>query len=327
MTEKTCSAFSCDFCDSVFTRSYNLRRHVERKHPTQNVTLDSRNVNLFPQNVTLFPHFVTPVAQNVTLLENKINCEENTCINCNKVFANKWTLKRHNINCNGPKDPQICSFCNRSFNTRNGKSKHIKICKTKNTALIVQPSNSLSENTSKNDINSITNNITIGTQNNINTTNNFNIVIYDQNRTNFVTDHITKDILRNILLRNMDDGAIRKYSDQVMQREENNCIRKLDKRSSYSQVHIGENKWKNVPDKIVYPEIVSKIAEDMQDRVSEDFSTLKSKEKLFALLDYIIFQQTSDDDTETERRYKRIYNLLLDEQKLYAINSTRLNAT
>ena len=316
MTENKCSAFSCEICDSVFTRSYNLRRHTERKHPIQ-------NVNLFPQNVNLPP-------QNVNLLENKINSEENTCINCNKVFANKWTLKRHNINCNGHTDPQICGFCNKSFTTRAGKSRHIKICKIKSTALIIQPSNILSENTSKNDINSITNNITIGTQNNtnnINTTNNFNIVIYDQNRTNFVTDHITTDMLRNILLRNMDDGAIRKYSDQVMQREENNCIRKLDKRSSYSQVHIGENKWKNVPDKIVYPEIVSKIAEDMQDRVSEDFSTLKSKEKLFDLLDYIIFQQTSDDDTEMERRYKRIYNLLLDEQKLYAINSTRLNMT
>ena len=324
MTENKCSAFSCEFCDSVFTRSYNLRRHTERKHSTQNVNLFPQNVNLPPQNVNLFPQNVNLPPQNVNLLENKINSEENTCINCNKVFANKWTLKRHNINCTGNKDPQICGFCNKSFTTRAGKSRHIKICKIKNTALIVQPNNSVSE-TPHNDINNITNNITIGTQNN--TTNNFNIVIYDQNRTNFITDHITTDILRNILLRNMDDGAIRKYSDQVMQREENNCIRKLDKRSSYSQVHIGENIWKNVPDKIVYPEIVSKIAEDMQDRVSEDFSTLKSKEKLFDLLDYIIFQQTSDDDTEMERRYKRIYNLLLDEQKLYAINSTRHSST
>ena len=59
----------------------------------------------------------------------------------------------------------------------------------------------------------------------------------------------------------------------------------------------------------------------MQDVVNDEFENLKSKEKLFDLLDYFIFKETSDDNKEAERRFKRIYNLIVEEQKLYAIEA------
>ena len=189
MTESRKTEFKCEFCHSIFTRSYNLKRHIERKHDAQNVT---------------------PVAQNVTLLGENKNLQENQCSHCNKILANTYSLKRHNIKCTGVKDPYICNFCNKSFNTRNGKSKHTKICKLKN----------------------------------------------------------------------------------------------------------------NIPDRKIYPELISQIAEDMQEVVNDKFENLKSKEKLFDLLDYFIFKQVPEDNKETERRYKQIYNLVVEEQKLYAIGAS-----
>ena len=314
MTETIKSEFKCEFCDSNFSRAYNLKRHTERKHVAQNVNPVAQNVNLFAQNVN-------PVAQNVNLFqENKI-LNENQCIHCKKILANKWSLKRHNIKCTGVKDPHICNFCNKAFNSRVGKSKHIKICKVKNNALIVR---AVDENSTQP---LVTNNIT---NNNINTTNNinngtinYNIIIYEDKKTKFLKDHMSNKTLRHILYNNTDETVFSKYNSELMERLENNCIRKSDKRSNYSQIHVGENKWKNIPDRKIYPEIISQIAEDMQDVVNDKFENLKSKEKLFDLLDYFIFKETSDDDKEAERRYKRIYNLVLEEQKLFAISAAR----
>ena len=210
------------------------------------------------------------------------------------------------------------------FGSRAAKSRHIKICKVKNTALIVKPVDTniqaLTGQQITNNNNIINNNNNTNITNNVGTIN-YNIVIYDDKKTKFLKDHITHQRLRHILYSNTDETVFSKYNSKLMERAENNCIRKSDKRSNYSQIHIGENKWKNIPDKKIYPEIISQIAGDMQDVVNDKFENLKSKEKLFDLLDYFIFKETSDDNKEAERRYKRIYNLVVEEQKLYAIEA------
>ena len=324
MTETNKTIYKCEFCDSTFSRTYNLRRHVIRTHDAQNVTPDAQNVTPVAQNVTPDAQNVTPIAQNVTFFKEHNNIQENQCTHCNKILANKWSLKRHNIKCIGIKDPYICNFCNKSFNTRNGKCKHIKICKLKNSALIIRPTN-INSAAQGNLIPNVINNVNNITNNNTNNINNgivnYNIIVYDEKKTNFVKDHITLKEFKYILNTNTDETVFSKYNRQLMQREENNCIRKLDKRSNYSQIHLGDNKWENIPDIKVYPEIISQLAVDMQDEVNDKYDNLKSKEKLFDLLDYFIYKQITDDDKETERRYKRIYSLVLLEQKLAAISA------
>ena len=332
MTENKKLENKCINCDCSFTRLYNLRRHTERKHKNivaQKCNPFAQKCNPFAQKCNPFAQKCNPFAQNCNPFQENEKVEENQCIYCKKILANKWSLKRHNIKCTDTKESNSyeCNFCNKIFNTRNGKSKHLKICKIKNTALIIKPSEDTNINTNNstqpmvinnNNINNINNNITNNTNNG---TINYNIVIYDEKKTNFIKEHITYEKLKFLLNTNTDETVFSKYNSQLMEKEENNCIRKSDKRSNYSQIHIGENKWKNIPDKKIYPEIISQIAGDMQDMVNDKFKNLKSKEKLFDLLDYFIFKETSDDDKETERRYKKIYNLIIEEQKLYAINA------
>ena len=319
------SNYKCQFCDYESNKKYNLTRHMEIKHLQKNVTLPQKNVTLPQKNVTFPQKNVTFPQKNVTLQENieqRDQNKSNKCNKCEKIFCTNWYLLKHNGICKGIVTSEQCNFCNNMFASRAAKSRHLKICKEKSKALIVRPPD---ENTVELSGQQITNNNNINSNNTTITNNigtvNYNIVIYNDKKTPFIKDHISHQRLRHILNTNTDETVFSKYNSEIMDRVENNCIRKSDKRSNYSQIHIGENKWKNIPDKKIYPEIISQIAEDMQDVVNDEFENLKSKEKLFDLLDYFIFKQASDDNKEAERRFKRIYNLIVEEQKLYAIEA------
>ena len=317
MTENKMSSFTCEFCDYKTNRQYNLLRHMDIKHVQKNVTLPQKNVT-FPQKNVTFPQ------KNVTLPENVEKINQNQCIKCKKIFCTNWYLLKHTAICKGLVASEQCHLCNTIFASRAAKSRHIKICKAKSTALILKPSDTHVEDALVQQVTN-NNNITNNTINNTITNNvgtvNYNIVIYDEKKTHFLKDHISNRTLHHILHANTDETVFSKYNSELMERAENNCIRKSNRRSNYSQIHIGENKWKNIPDKKIYPEIISQIAEDMQEVVNDKFENLKSKEKLFDLLDYFIFKQAPEDNKETERRYKRIYNLVVEEQKLYAIEA------
>ena len=332
MTETINSDFKCEFCDSIFSRSYNLKRHVERKHAQQNVNIVQQNVNIAQQNVNI-------AQQNVNIVQQKViisNTDTFACIKCTRIFKKQWICTRHEKICLGTVNPLECTYCHKLYSSRQTKSIHMKKCKETAIVLYDSNTNNNANNNTNDTINtdqpsSITNNITNNTNtntttninNNINNgTINYNIIIYEDKKTKFLKDHMTNKTLRHILYNNTDETVFSKYNSELMERLENNCIRKSDKRSNYSQIHVGENKWKNIPDRKIYPEIISQIAEDMQDVVNDKFENLKSKEKLFDLLDYFIFKETAD-DKETERRYKRIYNLVLEEQKLFAISAAR----
>ena len=325
MTENKMSNYKCELCDYKTNKKYNLTRHTDIKHMQINVTLPQKNVTFPQKNVTFPQKNVTLPQKNVTFSQNIKQSDQNTCNKCDKcekIFCTNWYLLKHYNICKGIVTSEQCHFCNNMFASRAAKSRHLKVCKAKNTALIIKPDTETQINTGP-----ITNNIT---NNNTNITNNvgainYNIVIYNDKKTPFIKDHITHQKLKQILNSHTDETVFSRYNSQIMERVENNCIRKSDKRSNYSQIHIGENKWKNIPDKKIYPDIISQIAEDMQDVVNDEFENLKSKEKLFDLLDYLIFKETSDNNKEAERRYKRIYNLILDEQKLYAIEAAATN--
>ena len=316
MTETIKSEFKCEFCDSNFTRSYNLKRHTERIHAAQKVNILAQKVNILAQKVNI-------PAQKVNILETHIL----SCTKCERTFKKHWNCTRHEKTCLGTTNPLECTHCHKIYSSKQSKYAHMKKCKEQsivlyngNTNLIPSDPSSITNNITNNNINNTTNNINNGTIN-------YNIIIYEDKKTKFLKDHISNAKLRHILYSNTDETVFSKYNSELMERLENNCIRKSDKRSNYSQIHVGENKWKNIPDRKIYPDIISQIAGDMQDVVNDKFENLKSKEKLFDLLDYFIFKETSDDDKETERRYKKIYNLIIEEQKLYAINAARSENT
>ena len=312
MTVNTKTEFKCEFCDSNFTRSYNLKRHMERKHAQQKVNIAQQKVNIAQQKVNI-------PQQKVIISE----LDAFPCTKCKRTFKKQWICTRHEKTCLGTVNTLECIYCHKIYSSKQSKYAHMKKCKEQ--AIVVyngNPNTSVNENIIHP---LVTNNITNNhINNNINNgTINYNIVIYEDKKTKFLKDHISNAKLRHILYSNTDETVFSKYNSELMERLENNCIRKSDKRSNYSQIHIGENKWKNIPDRKIYPDIISQIAGDMQDIVNDKFENLKSKEKLFDLLDYFIFKETSDDDKETERRYKKIYNLIIEEQKLYAINAAR----
>ena len=336
MTENTKTEFKCQFCDSNFTRSYNLKRHMERKHAQQKVIISQDKVIIPQQKVIISKDKVIISKDKVIIPAQKVNILETdglSCTKCERVFKKQWICTRHEKKCSSTINPLECTFCHKIYSTKQSKFVHMKKCKDQ--AIVLYNNNSdantnANANTAESLVtNNITNNNNINNINNNNTNNinngtiNYNIVIYDEKKTNFIKEHITYEKLKFLLNTNTDETVFSKYNNHLMEKEENNCIRKSDKRSNYSQIHIGENKWKNIPDKKIYPEIISQIAGDMQDIVNDKFENLKSKEKLFDLLDYFIFKETSDDDKETERRYKKIYNLIIEEQKLYAINAAR----
>ena len=276
MTENTKTEFKCQCCDSNFTRSYNLKRHMERKHAQQKVIISPDKVIIPQQKVIISKDKVIIPQQKVIISE----LDTFSCKKCERVFKKQWICTRHEKKCSSTINPLECTFCHKIYSTKQSKFVHMKKCKDQ--AIVLYNNSDADANANTNTAQSlVTNNIT---NNNINNTNNinngtinYNIVIYDEKKTNFIKEHITYEKLKFLLNTNTDETVFSKYNNHLMEKEENNCIRKSDKRSNYSQIHIGENKWKNIPDKKIYPEIISQIAGDMQDIVNDKFENLKSK--------------------------------------------------
>jgi hypothetical protein len=270
MTETIKTEFKCEFCDSNFSRAYNLKRHTERKHAQQKVIIPQQKV-IIPQQKVIIPQQKVIISDSYTF----------PCTKCARTFKKQWICTRHEKTCLGTVNPLECSYCHKLYSTKQSKFVHMKKCKE--TAIVLYNGNTNNTNATTDQQPLVTNNIT---NNNINNTNNinngtinYNIIIYEDKKTKFLKDHMSNKTLRHILYNNTDETVFSKYNSELMERLENNCIRKSDKRSNYSQIHVGENKWKNIPDRKIYPEIISQIAEDIQDVVNDKFENLKSKEK------------------------------------------------
>ena len=271
---------------------------MERKHVQQKVIISPDKVIIPQQKVIISKDKVIIPQQKVIILET----DGLSCTKCERVFKKQWICTRHMKTCSSTINPLECTFCHKIYSTKQSKFVHMKKCKDQAIVLYNNNSdtnanantaqslvtNNITNITNNNNINNInnnnTNNINNNNTNNINNgTINYNIVIYDEKKTNFIKEHITYEKLKFLLNTNTDETVFSKYNNHLMEKEENNCIRKSDKRSNYSQIHIGENKWKNIPDKKIYPEIISQIAGDMQDIVNDKFENLKSKEKFLEL--------------------------------------------
>jgi hypothetical protein len=164
--------------------------------------------------------------------------------------------------------------------------------------------------------------------------NNVNIVVYNPNNIEFLTDHINlKSLFSDMANQSQDKPAILShYSRALINRKENQCVRKTNVRSSHSQVHVGDNNWESRLDKDVYPKVVCNIANQMSDLVTrmQDDKAFKLHRKVFSklvpFLDYM-----SDEgyayDVEKEIEMKRHFRKLGQELVLIFSDCTRTKTT
>jgi len=267
----------------------------------QNVNIEGQNVNIEGQNVNI-------EGQNVNIVHS--------CHRCSKVLATKKSLNRHISVCDGTMNSNVCSKCNKSFSCRQSKSRHLQNCKGE-VSLHVDGSMTQYNNSEVNNIQTQNN---IENQQNIQTQNNNNITIVTFNPEDvativpLLTDHIDIRALKAAIKTNDKPDVLLKYTEELMKKPENRCVKKTNMRSSHSSVHVGNNKWRLKPDALVYPKLVSDIAtlaQDLLEKCKQHRSIPQHLiQGLIAFNEYIADKGYCNEDSSTQDRvmngYKRV---------------------
>jgi hypothetical protein len=331
----------CDLCDYITLRSYNLHRHmvlkhIETSHPNmlikENILAKKENIlakkeNIFEQN---------------TGKEDKNIPDENRCDKCKRVFSSRWYAQKHEEKCTGSAVIHQCVYCKKEFSFSTSKYRHQKCCVFKHSqvSLPSQSTSSPSTSTSKSTFSnsqippvemhmhihagtSIQNIQHIENHNHIH-----NIVIYNPDNPSFLTDHIDGIKLKEILNQPSEKHIVSSYSRELLDRVENQCIRKTNLRSSHSQVHIGNNQWQSLLDKDLYPKLMCTIANGFCDFLTskQDEKHLKIRkhifEKLIPFLDYLSDSGYCNDE-ERQKEILENFNTLVQELKLIAFDLSK----
>ena len=221
----------CQYCYYKSKWKHNVTRHMMVKHPSTNVSHASTNVSHASSEIYT----------------------SKQCIKCNYIFSKRYTMLKHFEKCKGNK--LECEFCKNIYSSRVTKSKHMRICRVKkeaeSIALLIkseeaQPTN---QNVTYNqNVQIINNNIT-----------NNNIIVFRENEP-LLSDHITKNYLKKLLGTNDYSELLSNFSEAILKRKENQCVRKTNLRSSSSSVHIGNDIWEARPDHQAIPRLLSNLA-------------------------------------------------------------------
>jgi hypothetical protein len=218
---------------------------------------------------------------------------DNKCIKCNKFLSSKRNLEKHLLICKGVSNPLECHLCHKILANSSSKSRHLKICKVK-LSLIDDEKPSIPINSIIN--NNITNNI----DNSINTSNITNIIVFNPNNPNgksLKTDHINLEFI-NKLLKIEEEDAFSLYTKKILDNPENRCIKKTNLRSTFSEIHVGNNKWNSYYDSDIYPKFISEISNCLCELLVDNFSTKKIINKLIEFLDYMSDNGYCNDDND-----------------------------
>jgi len=218
---------------------------------------------------------------------------DNKCIKCNKFLSSKRNLEKHLLICKGVSNPLECHLCHKILANSSSKSRHLKICKVK-LSLIDDEKASIPINSIIN--NNITNNI----DNSINTSNITNIIVFNPNNPNgksLKTDHINLEFI-NKLLKIEEEDAFSLYTKKILDNPENRCIKKTNLRSTFSEIHVGNNKWNSYYDSDIYPKFISEISNCLCELLVDNFSTKKIINKLIEFLDYMSDNGYCNDDND-----------------------------
>ena len=177
--------------------------------------------------------------------------------------------------------------------------------------------------------NNIQNTTTTNTniQNIQNNNNNINIIVYDPSNLPFLTDHIDLQKLKDILSLDDEKSIVQLYSRELMDRIENQCIRKTNLRASHSQVHVGNNKWQSLLDKELYPKLMCNIADGfstlLNGKKDEKWAKIQRHvfQKMMPFLDYLSDSGYCNND-EKQKEVLENFNTLVQELKLIAFDLT-----
>lgn len=317
-----CKKYKCDFCDYESCKIYNTRRHMVLKHEN-NV---APNVHSVAPNVHSVAPNVHPVAPNVH--------PDIICQHCNKTFCKKSNLDKHLKVCKGIIDRKTCHYCKNIFSSRSSKCNHIRICKVRkeieSQALIVYDKSKeldTSNKETKIEQHNITQNA--NTINNTNNTTNNNtiinqIIVFDPKNMSLLSDHISKKEFIELAKNTDFSKTLTDYGAALLNRTENQCIRKTNLKSSSSAVHVGDNKWEYQTDKYIYPKLLSKIADNFGD-VKENFKVHVYSE-LETFIDDVMSEATDcHSDKNDELRLQRLYKKLFNNIKHHIFNLTKHN--
>ena len=227
--------------------------------------------------------------------ENEIKIEnKNQCSKCKKIIASQYYLQKHILICKGVSNPFECHLCHKILANRSSKSTHLKNCKVK-LYLIDDEKPSILIN----DI--IDNNIT-------------NIIVFNPNNPNgksFKTDHINLDFINN-LLKIKEEDALSLYTTKILDNPENRCIKKTNMRSTFSEIHVGNNKWNSYYDSDIYPKFINKISNSLYELLVDKYST---NNKLIEFLNYM-----SSDDDEIKNKINKKHKELIQRIKAIVYN-------
>jgi hypothetical protein len=163
---------------------------------------------------------------------------------------------------------------------------------------------------------SITNNNNVT----INVTN--NIIAFKENE-ELLADHITKQYLRKLLYLPTDYGdLLTNYSESVLKRKENQCVRKTNLRSSSSLVHLGNDVWEAQADSHILPRLLNNLA------ITFSCSLDKYKMEMTKMLDQFIEDVTCNgehgtSDAEEAARMRRMYKNTINNVKHILFNLTK----
>lgn len=96
------------------------------------------------------------------------------------------------------------------------------------------------------------------------------ITFTTEDRIKFIkTEEFTNEIIKLLNTYTDDLELIKEYNRKLFLITQNQCIKKTSLRTDYSKVHIGNNRWETMPDKDIYPKIISDIANDFSKFLKE----------------------------------------------------------
>jgi hypothetical protein len=335
--------FKCDCCDGTYTSEYFLKKHKVKyckgkvlppniAFPPPNVALSPPNVALSPPNVALSPPNIAFPPPNIALTNKLMLNKECICELCMQEFSRSDSLLRHSKICNGTANPLECHLCHVIFPNSYSKSRHLKLCSAlviKNNNIdsnIVIPSN-INENTMINTQNNIVTNVMAPVNCNNNNNNTYIITFNTRERINFNTDHITPNVIEDLIKNSMtaDEYTMNKdilsgFAEYLLKEIINQCVIKSNSRSTQSKIHVGSNKWKQQHDSQVYDKFLTDITEKFIELLNLNKQTIKVSKffinNLDNFLNYMADKGYCSEDKTTANNVLKAYRQMLQRLKV-----------
>jgi hypothetical protein len=142
-----------------------------------------------------------------------------------------------------------------------------------------------------------------------------------------LNDHISKKALKAMLNTSDYTKILSSYTKTLMDRKENQCVRKTNLNSSSSKVHVGNDIWEACIDKEIYPKLISNIAGNFG-VIFNDTHKLAMQKSLKKSFDVFLEDMTCEGDhsgggRDKIRQVQASFNTLVKKLKCMMFNYTK----